>query len=349
MSFDLSNVINAATQEHHDAQKRDEERGNYNDVPLIYPDEGIIWVKLQYCPASNMVQRKIGRHKIEGSQETCLELYGQECHIDKAINDVKNAKGVDLWDKYASKWRGICHAQFIKFDYKGWSADDTPAERSQVLLMYPMMVYKEINRIISEAGAKANLLVASNKGCVIKIIKNSQSNPVYKVEVDPWNMEYESIPTKDSNGVDIRTVDEAESEYEALLNSLQDLRDKFCPKEVTQEVLAKNKAAAESILKEYLSNSVENYSGPNSSPSDNGQSLADMATSNTTQNNEVNHSINQDQQSSTSSTESTVSSTNTNSQSGSEYPGCFKKYGTEPANKCLVCPHEIVCQSNTPK
>jgi len=267
LPWDLSQAIGIAVQETQEAQNRKKklEEGSF-EHKLIYPSDGKLKVRILYNPKSRITQRKIIRHKIGDVRLPCAELYGQECLIDKTFDEIYKVKGVDLWAEHAAKTYGICYAQFVAAEgingsdyFKGWNQDDTPKSGEIIFLMYPPSVYKEINRVITEAGQNAYLLIASNIGkpvIINKYYEGNKNSPTYKVEVDAWG-DYRSFET--------------DQQYVEALENLPDLNDKMVPKEMTNEVIQSIREVCDQFKEKYLKNNVLNPGqDPNQMPSNTG-------------------------------------------------------------------------------
>lgn len=245
MSFDLSKVMEQAKE----SVKESNQGGNNNNFryPLVYPQQGKLTVQILFNPKSNTAIRKIIRHRINGKQVPCLRTYGQECPIDKALDNIKNATGQDLWGKYGFKVRGIAYAQYVSSDYKITVGRDNEElkPKSIILLMVPNTVYNAINSSLVNAGSDGLMkIVASNEGMPFVIQRGSDNR--YTAQLDPFN--------KNQAYSDQQT-------FENALNELPNLNEAMMPEKATEEVRLNITAVAKELEAKYLSGI--NMSNPN--------------------------------------------------------------------------------------
>lgn len=240
--FDLSKVMQSAMEV---KQSSDSEGGNNNSkYKLIYTLEGDIKVKLLFNPASGLVTRKIDRHSIGGTKVPCMSMYAQQCPVCKQVETIQNTKGLDLW-KLKKITRGIAFAQYIESNYKWSKPEDQPKPGEIILLMFPWSVYKDINKIIAEAGAQAETVVATNTGRVVKISRYKEGNMTkYSATVDAWAQPY-------------TTCQGGDQEFEQLLSGMESLNDKICPVQITDDIVKQCKEMSDSLYREYLAGNVE--------------------------------------------------------------------------------------------
>ncbi|WJZ23535.1 hypothetical protein LIS04_107 [Listeria phage LIS04] len=234
--FDLSNVLNTAQQ-----IKSEKDNSNDGRMKLIYPDAGTLKVKLLFNPASSTAIRKVRRHKVNGVQVPCLQMYGQTCEVCKVVDNIETIKGADLW-KFKPKDRGILFAQYIGDDYNRGQNDKAPAEGEIIRVMVPWVVYRDLNAIIAEAGPEAQTIMASNKGKIVKIMRAQVNNRTeYRVELDAFS-EYTSCGT--------------DEEFVKLLNELPTLNEELCPPAPTETIVNQVKEISAKLSESYLSDSV---------------------------------------------------------------------------------------------
>lgn len=232
-SFDLSQVLAQANQ-----VSEESSNGGGSNEKLIYPQDGKLNIRILFNPKSQVVIRKFERHTVNGTKVPCLASYGTDCPVCKVLGDIKNAKGVDLW-QFARKSRGICYAEYVSSDYKWEKPEYEPKSGEIIMLMFPWTVYQDLNRLISSAGENLASLVASNTGFVISIEKYTENKQVkYKTAIDPFNTSHQTRPT--------------DQEYNDLLMSLDSLNDKFVPSVISDDIVAKAKEVAEQLSREYL-------------------------------------------------------------------------------------------------
>lgn len=240
MNFDLSKVM----QDANSVTSSISEGGNSssNQRKLIYPQPGVLKVRLLFNNASQSVMRKVDRHTVNGKKTACLQQYGQDCPLCKTISDITNAKGLDLW-KLKRTTRGIAFAEYIESDYK-WDKPEYEPQRGEiVLLMFPWTIYTDLNRLISGAGQHLYSLVASNVGGIFKISRWTENKQVkYKAEIDPF-----------INNHQTRATDE---EYNKLIMELESLNELIIPHELNDDLVSAARAMADGLNQEYLSPQV---------------------------------------------------------------------------------------------
>jgi hypothetical protein len=232
--IDLSSVLAQATQETKEAVE-----SSGDSYKLVYPQTGEMTVRLIYNNQSGILMRKFERHTINGHKITCLSNFdNQECPVCKAINNIKNVTGSDLW-QLKRKTRGIAYAEYIASNYKWSDPKYEPKSREIVLLMFPWTVYQDFNRLISSAGQNIYSLIGSNVGGVFKISCWTENNQIkYRVDIDPFNQSHQTCDTDD--------------EYNKLMMTLPSLNEKFVPLTITDEIINAANAAADEITQEYL-------------------------------------------------------------------------------------------------
>lgn len=236
--IDLGNVLAQAAQ----VTQEQSEKDNAGNMKLVYPQNGELKVRLLYNQPSGVVMRKFERHKINGSQITCLTNYGQECPVCKMLDNIQNVKGADLWQLKRTT-RGIAYAEFIEANYRWDNPQDAPAKGEIVLLMFPWTVYTDLNRLINSAGQNIYNLIASNVGGVFKIsrwVEKGQTK--YRAEIDPFDQNHQTCPT--------------EEEYQKLIMELPSLNEKFVPIEINDNIIKAAKNCADELNAEYLSPNV---------------------------------------------------------------------------------------------
>lgn len=320
MAFDLSAVVAQATQ----ITEQGNNTGGYeNQVKLVYPQEGDLKIKLLFNPKSSVVTRKIERHNINGTKVACPTMYGQQCPVCKELDAINNAKGLDLW-KFKKQLRGLAFAQYLGSSYKWEKPEDEPKVGEVVMLMVPWTVYKDLNKIIAEAGAKADQLVACNTGKVIKISRWKEGPQVkYSATVDAWADPYTSC--------------ENDAKFEEMLMGLDSLNDKICPSQITEDIMKTCRELSEQLHRDYLQGQVDNYQPqPNANLGNYGQAPQQPSY--------------QPVGGYQAETQSYQPQAPTNFQpqapttSGPECMGKFGQPDVDP-NKCLICPFEQMCKN----
>lgn len=337
MAFDLTAALSAATQ----VATSNQQEGRKDLPKLIYPGKGELLVKLLFNPKANIVTRSIKRHKLSGTNYTCLSMYGQECPICKAVENVTAKTGADLWQLKA-KTRGLAYAQYVGSNNYQWEQGREPEIGELVLLMFPWSVYQDINRLISSSGVNAGELIAKNNGKIFSIVRQRENGrEQYKVSIDAFKT-YRSIST--SNG------DEAdELAFEKYLTDLPDLSTAIVKADCTDEIIQASKSAAETFLRENLTG--VSYQAPTTQTVQNQATTTQYTTQQQpiqqpsyTQPQNLNQAVNQaSQQLNQELPFQQVSQQPTPSvATGEQLPTCFKNH-QDGSPQCMSCPHEIKC------
>lgn len=354
---DLSSVLAQAAQ----VTQEQEEKGDGSGLKLVYPQNGTLKFRLLYNQKSGVAMRKFERHKINGNQVVCLTNYGQACPICQMLDNISNAKGVDLW-QLKRITRGIAYAEFIEADYRWDNPQNAPTKGEIILLMFPWSVYTDLNRLLNSAGQNIYSLIASNVGGVFKITRYVEGRQTkYRTEIDPFDNQHQTRPT--------------EEEYAKLLTDLPSLNEKFVPMDLSDKIIKAAQTTADELNREYLSPQVYQ---PNVGTA--GQNLGGMAPptppaapqSYTDPNTGITYDLinNQWIPRQTQPTPPPVPPTppappvpNTppippvpgmggmpnngmsNPQVGATNPPCFGKHGSTEINpnQCLMCPSEAAC------
>jgi hypothetical protein len=236
MGFDLSSLLDNANKVSKFGTNSQENGGGYR---YLYPSIGTLKVKLLYNPKSNAFGRITKKHVIDKSKAICLAMYNQECPVCKAIDNIKNATGQDMW-KFNARTRAITFAQYIGANGYTWTKENPePKVGEIVILMYPWSVYQDINRLLVSCGSHAEELIATNKGKVLNILRWQEGGMTkYKCEIDAFAPEYQSC--------------ESEEAFVKMLNDLPNLEDLNCPAAMTDEILKNTNEVAEAVTREYL-------------------------------------------------------------------------------------------------
>lgn len=236
-AFDLTNVLAQAAQ-----VTKNSEDSERSGMKLVYPQNGVMKVRLLYNNKSQTVMRKFERHTVNNTKVTCLTNYGQECPICKTLDNISNVKGTDLW-KLKRTTRGIAYAEYIESDYKWENPQNAPAKGEIVILMFPWTLYTDFNRLISSAGNQIYSLICSNIGGVFKIsrwVEKGQTK--YRGEIDPFDNQHRTCAS--------------DEEYNKLIMDLPSLNEKFVPVEINDNIVKAAKTMADQLNKEYLSPQV---------------------------------------------------------------------------------------------
>jgi hypothetical protein len=332
MAFNFEDVINSANQALQNS-------GSSYKYSLMYPGTGTLTVKLLFNPASNSVLRLVNRHTIGDKKIACMKTYGKDCPICKAIEDVKNAKNIDL-GKMGSKIRGIAFAQYVESTYK---VDDRIHKGDVVLLMYPWSVYKDISQILSQVKTPQELesLIAQNEGFVFNINRGIDNK--YSTQVSPFS-KYRSCGS--------------DEEFVNLLNGLESLNEQVLPSvpddnmkndiiqasnEITQTYLVSKGPQYATNPTDQQSTNLGGFMQNQQSPASGFMNVPEgMPLPFATQ---TYHTTPTPAPTTAPQTQTSQSNTNVDRPDGA--PECFGKHGSVDQNQCLLCPHEIVCQQNT--
>lgn len=236
-NIDLGNVLAQAAKVTQDSQS-----SSNNGYKVVYPQLGELKVRLLYNNKSGVVLRKFERHQINNTKVVCLSNYGAECPICKAIDNIQNVKGTDLW-KLKRTTRGIAYAEFVSANYRWDDPNAAPSPGEIIILMFPWSVYTDLNRLINSAGQQIYGLIASNVGGVFKITRWVEKGQTkYRAEIDPFEPSHQTRPT--------------DEEYQQLIMDLPSLNDQFVPNECNNEIIKAARTTAEDLTKEYLSPAV---------------------------------------------------------------------------------------------
>lgn len=360
MSFDLSNVLNQANQVNSSSSSSSNEGG----LRVIYPGVGTLKVRLLYNPKSNLVTRQFRRHKIGDKNYTCLQTYGQDCPMCKAVDNIKNKTGVDNW-KNRSFIRGISYAQYVGSQNYSWDTNNKePQVGELVILMYPWTIYQDINRLIATAGPKADTMISLNEGVVLAISRWMEGSQVkYRCEVDAFSPAFKS-----------KSSDE---EFDKFLNELPDLNEAIVPSTITQEIIKSAQDAGQMLSRDIMT-SNQTSTMPTGSNNALGGNVSNQIVADSNGNQFV--MINGQyyplaQQPSTMPNIPSaqpplvqvpseqfppfnIKGTNqpqvaptaaaTESQAPANTPECFTHYGSiEDPRKCMLCPFEWKCKEST--
>lgn len=234
MGFDLSNVMAAASA----ATQGTGDGSNY--PPIIYPGQGTVSVRLLFNPKSNQVMRLIRRHKLDSGKVDCAAQWGYDCPVCKAIDTIKDVKGLDLWT-LKSKTYGLAYAQFISASTGyDWGSRKAPARGDLVVLMFPWSVYKQMSGVIQKSGEHANEILTDNAGRVITIERTTTAdNRVeYRVDVDAFAEKFQSTGSQ--------------MEFEKYLSELPDLNDTITPSALPDGHLMKLQLESDNLNARYI-------------------------------------------------------------------------------------------------
>lgn len=360
-SFDLSKVRQLAQEEIDAKNERSQGNNEGSRYPLVYPAQnGKLVVKLLFNIKSGTVQRKLVRHNGEKEKIPCLQqMYGVECPVCASINQVEQTMGKEMgaWRKYGYKARGICYAQIIDHEATYFNGENDPKKGDVVLLMYPVSVYDDINRIILDAGEHLEELVAQNEGLPIVINRSLKGNgiPEYSTSVYPYGKKKsfeDSSEIVDGKAV----VKTGEQRFEELLNEIPNLGEAMgVPQYQEDSTIEKANALGETIIQEYMGSKIVNPSESqgtqfandvpqnmfSSQPVDvqqaqleeaNRQAQAQAVVQTTTQPIPNNRAVQ----------ETTVVNGPVQSVTIGNHPECFGKHKDNDKN-CLMCPMEDDC------
>lgn len=321
MKIDLTNLRNKTAKEVEEIKERAERRGNNEGrLPILYVGEpGKLVVRPLYNIKADLVQRIVVRHDTGKYKVPCMQMYGEECPICNAINNVQDIKGKDcgVFRSHGYKSRGFMIAQLMDHDEGMLKDDRSPKKGDIVLLMYPRQVYDQVAGELNNAGDFIYDLVAKNDGKPLIIEKiNTTGAPTYKVNAHPYitstKMFTEDVKDEEGN---ILTPDQ---QYENLLSNLEDLGEMICPSNPTEDVRKEVNALVDLINEKYLSDNIADPGKKIEQPKKEESNVGRIAESDTVKqvNNIPNNSDNR--------------------------PPCFGNHSDDD-NKCLICPLEPDC------
>lgn len=332
--IDLSRLIQQAQEDYEEFQRRSNERGDNHKV--FYPgDNGKFLLKLLFNTQSQIVQRKIIRH----SKMPCLQMYGEDCPVCNAIENVINVKGKEtgIENKYGYKVRGICYAKIIdhQINYRYFNKSDGPQVGDVILFMYPITIYKGITKIFMDAGEHLASLVSENDGLLVEVERSQKAGgfPEYSINVYPYGKVKVFKDQPDRSGDD---------QFLDLLAELPNINNAVVPHMPDEETRDKVRALSETIIQEYLKENAVN-------PGDT-KNKVDDEVDNEIDNEDVRAEAIQNQvrsQAKETAKENKASqSTESVPSSEDNMPSCFGSH-IDGDTKCLACPHEADCYINT--
>lgn len=233
-NYNFSNVVSQAREAIESGGSRDESR-----TRILYPGEGVVQVRLLFNVKSNSVMRLIKRHNIDGTKIECESMYGKECPLCSAVNNIKAATNRDLWS-LKGKQLGIAYAQYVgcSRDYD-WGGYQAPQKGEVVLLMFPWTLYKELSGIIQRASDNIEEIIAAPAGRVISLSRDSSGDKiVYRAEIDPFQQPFVSA--------------DSDLAMERFLESIDDLNEAIYPSVEAPELSDKLKTMALSLESRYI-------------------------------------------------------------------------------------------------
>jgi hypothetical protein len=341
--IDLSKLIQQTQEDYEEFQSRSAERGD--DYKIFYPsDNGKFLLKLLFNVQSQTVQRKIIRH----SKVPCLQMYGEDCPVCNAIENIINVKGkkTGIENKYGYKVRGICYAKIIdhQINYRYFNKPDGPQVGDVILFMYPITIYKGITKIFMDAGEHLASLVSENDGLLVEVERSQKAGgfPEYSINVYPYGKVKVFKDQPDRSGDD---------QFLDLLAELPNINNAVVPHMPDAETRDKVRALAETIVQEYLKGNAVN-------PGDTKNKVDDEV------DDEVDDKIDDEDvraeaiQNQVRSQAETAKENKASQSTGSFFtvprdfssehnmPPCFGSH-IDGDTKCLACPHEADCYINT--
>ena len=257
MGIDFNKLRNSLQQDAVQIEKQGDGNSK-SDFKLVYPyNLGEIKLRLIYNSKMGGMQKKITRHNAGKSKVACLQVFGEDCDVCKAIQEIQTIKGKDcgVFKKYGYTTRGICYAQVVGFSDGFFAGTDNPPKIGEIVLfMYPKSIYDQITNILIKSGEHLEELVSKNIGKPFVVTKSQPSTstfPDFSVIISPW--ETDAVPVfKDTAEIS------GEDQFQNLMENLPDLGNNFVPKYPTDEIHTANKALAETVMQEYLKTSIMN-------------------------------------------------------------------------------------------
>lgn len=347
--FDFQSAI-AAANAVVEKQENQGGGGNYT-YPLVYPQAGhTITVRPLFNPKSGQILRLVNRHE----KVACYKTYGIDCPICKVQQQVKDMTGQDPFGRSKkSKSRGICFAQYVsstnQIDKGNNRGILQPGEI--ILFMFPWSVYSQINTIIQAISQTPTgmdqAFCHSQSGLYIQI------NVSAEFKYNTTNVPYMTFPTQQSD-----------DDFMKMLEGMESLSEQVLPSSITEDVDKQVREYTDAIYRQFVAPSVPNQAPPASQPVQfnappqapsyqNGSQqftgynppVAPRSTPQAFPQNYQSAPSYQTQVSNNSQTPPWEVPQQT-SAPVSGHPACFGKH-VQNDPKCICCPDEMVCMSNS--
>lgn len=201
------------------------------------PSTGAL-LKVRLLPniKSNQVAYPYWVHKINDQRYDCCYNHGMnECPVCKALKEVKDATGKYLKD--ATKKRAIVLAQYVASYGYTWSQDNPEPKVGEVIMvMGPGKLYDTVNMTVLNSGPEGVTKILTDvNGAVVAINRDTEGRSIV---ITPTYETFTSAADQNS--------------YDALLDSLEDIRYITHPKDLSQEEYAKMVEVGQTITKTYL-------------------------------------------------------------------------------------------------
>lgn len=334
MAFDLKALIGNIEKEVKESEAS-ESSGN-NGPKILYPfHDGDLKLRILFNPKSNTVQRRIVRHNAGKGKVPCLQVYGEECPVCKAISDVENCVGKEcgVFNKYGYQTRGICYAQVVDAPAEYLKGDGAISIGEIVLFMYPKSLYTLFNEIMLKYTNVLDDIIAKNRSNPFVISRKTKKGgfPEYTVILEPFASN--AFEDKVEDGKVVATGDEI---YEEALNNLPNLLESIVPRYPDENTRTSTKTLAETIVEEYMNSNVVN---PHDDEQKNTQDTTESSVSKSPSS--IADSV-PTPAASSSSPEAPSASDDPNN------PDCLGKY--EAGNrKCMLCIKEVDCMQMSNK
>lgn len=201
------------------------------------PSTGAL-LKVRLLPniKSNQVAYPYWVHKINDQRYDCCYNHGMnECPVCKALKEVKDATSKYLKD--ATKKRAIVLAQYVASYGYTWSQDNPEPKVGEVIMvMGPGKLYDTVNMTVLNSGPEGVTKILTDvNGAVVAINRDTEGRSIV---ITPTYETFTSAADQNS--------------YDALLESLEDIRYITHPKDLSQEEYAKMVEVGQTITKTYL-------------------------------------------------------------------------------------------------
>lgn len=249
--FDFQSAI-AAANAVVEKQENQGGGGNYT-YPLVYPQAGhTITVRPLFNPKSGQILRLVNRHE----KVACYKTYGIDCPICKVQQQVKDMTGQDPFGRSKkSKSRGICFAQYVsstnQIDKGNNKGILQPGEI--ILFMFPWSVYSQINTIIQAISQTPTgmdqAFCHSQSGLYIQI------NVSADFKYTTTNVPYMTFPTQQSD-----------DDFMKMLEEMESLSEQVLPSSITEDVDKQVREYTDAIYRQFVAPSVPNQAPPSSQP-----------------------------------------------------------------------------------
>lgn len=196
----------------------------------LYFGKGTTILRMLYNPKSDSALREISRHWVDGLKKfvPCLSMYGMDCPVCRLKDEYKAHTGKEADWTFNAQRRGI---GFVTFEGASDPIDKGPEPGSTAVAVMPISVYNKLNEFLLSSPDKLEKLLTNVETPAI-IIKRDDSGAMTKYDANfsPFDT-IKSI--KDSKG---NLPADAQAQFDALLDGLDDLNEYMFPSKYNEEV-----------------------------------------------------------------------------------------------------------------